>query len=74
MYAFSRGVTAGTLLLLALALSGSAPEARRPRPTGVAAGSSALPGAAAIRAQIAKLPEQVLDELLAEPLKKERLH
>ena len=29
---------------------------------------------AEFEAQIAKLPEQVLDELLAEPLKKERLH
>ena len=56
MHAFGRGVTAGTLLLLALTLSGSAPEARRPRPTGAAAGPSALPGAAAIRAQLAKLP------------------
>ena len=45
-----------TLLLLALALSGSTPEAGRPRPTGAAAGPSALPGAAAIRAQLAKLP------------------
>ena len=56
MHAFGRGVTACTLLLLALTLSGSAPEARRPRPTGAAAGPSALPGAAAIRAQLAKLP------------------
>ncbi len=56
MHALSRGVTAGTLLLLALTLSGTAPEAGRPRPTGAAAGPSALPGAAAIRAQIAKLP------------------
>ena len=56
MPALSRGVTACTLLLLALTLSGSAPEAGRPRPTGAAAGPSAQPGAAAIRAQIAKLP------------------
>ena len=56
MHAFSRGVTACTLSLLALTLSGSAPEAGRPRPTGAVAGPSALPGAAAIRAQLAKLP------------------
>jgi hypothetical protein len=56
MHAFGRGITAGTLLLLALTLSGSAPEAIRPRPTAAAAGPSALPGAAAIRAQLAKLP------------------
>ena len=56
MHAFSRGVTAATLTLLALTLSGSAPEAGRPKPTEAAAGPSAPPGAAAIRAQIAKLP------------------
>jgi hypothetical protein len=56
MHAFSRGVTAATLLLLALTLAGSAPEAGQPKPTGAAAGPSALPGAAAIRAQLAKLP------------------
>ena len=56
MHALMRGVTACTLSLLALTLSGSTPEARRPRPTGAVAGPSALPGAAAIRAQLAKLP------------------
>jgi len=56
MHAFGRGVTACTLLLLALTFSGSASEARRPRPTGALAGPSALPSAAAIRGQLAKLP------------------
>ena len=56
MHAFGRGVTACTLLLLALTLSGSASEARRPGPTGALAGPSALPSAAAIRGQLAKLP------------------
>src|SRR4029453_6917579 len=56
MPGFSRGVTACTLSLLALTLSGSAPEASRPRPTAAAAGPSAVPGASAIRAHLSKLP------------------
>ena len=55
MEVFRRGVTACTLLFLALTLAGSAPEASRPRPTGAAAGPS-TPDAAAIRARLAKLP------------------